>query len=274
MTDTLFNADRVHRFISPHYDDTALSCGGLVAALTANGVRSVSEVVFGDEPDPAAPMTDFAAGMHADWGLTAEQVIASRRAEEAGAAAHLGFQRANLPFLDAIYRQDYYVSDALLFGTPSQHESALPSQIAQSLGLPAAASEDVRIYVPLAVGNHVDHQHAFLTGVALARAGWSVRFYEDLPYALMDGAFDRRMDDIRAEGITLEIGEVVDVAPWWDKKIDAIFAYPSQLETIFRHYVGVGTTRAEVSGVLRTYAETVGNGIPSERYWRLAGAAN
>lgn len=272
MNEFVFAKDRVHRFISPHYDDTALSCGGLVAGLTAHGVRSVSEVVFGEEPDASVPMTSFAASMHDGWGLSAEDVIARRRAEEAVAAAQLGFSRANLPFRDAIYREDHYVSDAMLFGSPAAAEHALPSLMAESLALPANPDGHVRIYVPLAIGNHVDHQHAFLMGVSLARNGWPVRFYEDLPYALMEGAFEQRMAAVTSQGVSLDVAEIVEVGPWWEKKIDAIFAYPSQLETIFRHYVGVGTTRDEVSGVLMMYAKKVGGGEPAERYWRLTGA--
>ena len=50
----------------------------------------------------------------------------------------------------------------------------------------------------------------------------------------------------------------------WEQKIDAILAYPSQLETVFRQYVGVGTSREEISAALLTYARGVGGGIPAD----------
>ena len=55
----------------------------------------------------------------------------------------------------------------------------------------------------------------------------------------------------------------------WDQKIDAILSYPSQLETVFLQYVGVGTTRAEISEALAAYAAQVGDGAMVERFWGL-----
>ena len=59
----------------------------------------------------------------------------------------------------------------------------------------------------------------------------------------------------------------VEVA--WDAKIDAILSYPSQLETIFRSYVGIGTSREEISEALRRYAGRHGEGELSERFWKV-----
>ena len=58
-----------HRFLSPHYDDIALSCGGTVALLARSGLAPEIAIVFGDEPDPSQPLTPFAAMQHAEWGL-------------------------------------------------------------------------------------------------------------------------------------------------------------------------------------------------------------
>lgn len=258
-----------HRFVSPHYDDIALSCGGLATLLARSGAAVRVEVVFGEEPNPALPLSDFAEAMHHGWGMSAGEVIAGRRAEEAVAARVMGVERVNLPFRDAIYRGDGYRSDEQLFGPPAAAEAGLPRALIASLGLAAAADESVVVYAPLAVGHHVDHQLAFAAGAALAQAGWPVRFYEDLPYALKPGAFDARMATIERAGLTMRPAFVVPVAALWETKLDAIFAYSSQLETIFRQYVGVGTTREEVSGVMRAYAERVGEGTAAERLWEM-----
>ena len=55
----------------------------------------------------------------------------------------------------------------------------------------------------------------------------------------------------------------------WDQKIDAILRYPSQLETVFLQYVGVGTTREEIDEALSSYAARAGDGAMVERFWRL-----
>ena len=81
LPDAVLAPGAVHRFVSPHYDDIALSCGGLAALLAKAGAPVRVEVVFGEEPDPARPLTPFAEEMHRGWGLSAGDVIAGRRAE-------------------------------------------------------------------------------------------------------------------------------------------------------------------------------------------------
>lgn len=264
--------DRAHLFVSPHYDDIALSCGGLVAALSARGAHPVIAVVFGERPDPALPLTAFAASLHDQWRLSADEVVTARRAEEAAAAAILGATTEVLPFHDAIYRGARYTGDDALFGEPAAAEADLPPAVAAAIPVGAAPDTATRVYVPLAVGGHVDHRHAFLAGLILARGGSEVRFYEDLPYALRPGGLEARLEAAANDvGAPLIPAELVPVAATWEAKIAAILAYPSQLETIFRQYVGVEPTREGISAALLAYATTAGDGTPVERYWRLSG---
>nr|MBA3416897.1 GlcNAc-PI de-N-acetylase [Chloroflexia bacterium] len=162
---------------------------------------------------------------------------------------------------------DRYTDDDLLFGAPAADEADLPAGIIASLDLKKPPHPAVRFYVPLAVGGHVDHRHAYDAGVLLARDGWDVWFYEDLPYALRSGALEHRLAALAAEA-PMEPGPTIPTGPYWDAKIEAVLAYPSQLETIFRRYLGVGTSRGEIEAALRDYAERIGGGA-TERFWRL-----
>lgn len=253
-----------HVFLSPHYDDIALSSGGTAAlAARGGGVADVA-LIFGDHPDPDQPLTEFAEGLHVQWGMDAGSVIAGRRAEEAAASAILGTHDLFLPFRDAIYRGARYTSDPVLFGSPNDDEADLPGQIAAAAGLTGPADPSVRVYAPLAIGFHVDHQHVFRAGLQLANAGWEVWFYEDLPYSLRDGAKDRR---IAAIGGLVEPGPLVDVESVWNEKIAAILAYPSQLATIFGDYVGIGSSRGAIDGAMSAYARAAGGGVRAEQFW-------
>lgn len=256
-----------HLFVSPHYDDIALSCGGTAARLRQLGRKPEVAIVFGAEPDPAMPLTAFAAAMHAGWGMAANDVIAGRRAEEAVASRMMGTEVSFLPFHDAIYRGARYLSDPELFGEVRGDELDLPGRLIAALGFGGAPDGRTRIYVPLAIGGHVDHQHAWEAGVALHRAGWKVWFYEDLPYALKAGI---RRERIETAGVPLAVGALVDVAATWEQKLDAIMAYLSQLATIF-NYVDAGASRDEIAALLGEYATEAGGGIAVERYWRLQG---
>src|SRR5262245_24805663 len=254
---------RRHLFLSPHYDDIPLSAGGTVKLLANSDLVPEVFVIFGSEPDRAQPLTAFAESLHRAWGLTAAEVIASRQAEELAAAAVLGATSSVLPFRDAIYRDRLYLSDDDLFSTPSPAEQGLPTSITASLPLPDEPDQTTRIYAPLGVGRHVDHQLAFRAATELAAEGWDVWFYEDTPYALKPDALDERLADIAATA-TLEPVALIPVHAVWEEKIDAILRYPSQLETVFRQYVGVGTSREEISTALHEYATRAGNGTPAE----------
>jgi LmbE family N-acetylglucosaminyl deacetylase len=253
-----------HIFLSPHYDDIALSAGGTAATLTASGRTPEVALIFGEHPDPNQPMTTFAESLHAAWGMTADEVVTARRREEEVASIALGTCDRFLPFRDAIYRGERYLSNEDIFGEIRADEADLPNQVIAALHL-GEDTNTARIYAPLAIGMHVDHQHAYLAGLALATRGWEVWFYEDMPYGLRSENQEKRQAQVEADG--LRPGVVVDVGAVWKRKIDAIMAYPSQLKTIFGEYVGVGTTRSEIEAAMASYARSVGGGEHVERFW-------
>ena len=257
-----------HLFLSPHYDDIPLSTGATVRRLADRGLTPETVIVFGSEPDRGQPLSTFAQGMHEVWGLTADEVIASRYAEESAAATVLGAKTHVLPFRDAIYRGHVYLSDGDLFGVPDAAESSLPREIVESMRLGGSPDAGIRIYAPLAIGKHVDHQLVHEAAKHLASNGWDVWFYEDIPYALKPHALEDRLDQIvEAPGMGLDRVATIPAEEVWDRKIDAILCYPSQLETVFRQYVGVGTTRREISEALSSYAIEAGDGVVAEKFW-------
>jgi LmbE family N-acetylglucosaminyl deacetylase len=270
MTNALTPLDVVtrpkqHIFLSPHYDDIALSCGGTARLAARSGTRPLIALIFGSEPDLSQPLSDFAESMHQGWGLDTASVIAGRRAEEAAASAILGADDRFLPFHDAIYRGMSYTSNEQLFSAPVEEETNLPGRIIDELGLSGLATTHARIYAPLAIGSHVDHQLAFESGRELANAGWDVWFYEDLPYALGRQRRDARLHDLANE---IKPVALVNVEPVWNDKISAIMAYPSQLPTIFQ---GVATDPSHdaIDAAMSAYAESFIPGLRVERFWKL-----
>lgn len=257
-----------HRFLSPHYDDVSISCGGTAALLATHDLAPETIVVFSQD-DGAGSMTTFASEQHARWGLTGETVGASRQREESAAATILGTVVTLLPFADAIYRGDRYLDDEQLFGPTAPDEEHLPARIVEALGLQGSPNPDVRIYAPLGLGNHVDHQHVFRAALDAARRGWQVWFYEDLPYGLERAVSDARFAALAQRGIAVEIAALVDVSATWRRKIDAIMCYASQLDVIFRHVVA-SANRDEIDQAMRSYAVSLPSGTSLiERYWEL-----
>jgi LmbE family N-acetylglucosaminyl deacetylase len=257
-------APQRHIFLSPHYDDIALSAGGTAAAIAAAGRSAEIALLFGSEPDLAEPLSDFAESMHRNWGMSSTDVISGRRAEEAEASRILGTTDHFLPFHDAIYRGHTYLNNAQLFDRPASSDVTLPADIVDALDVADAPIGSIRFYVPLASGFHVDHQIAFEAGRLLSQAGHEVWLYEDLPYSLNPSKLADRLVDL---GDQVEVVAFVDVAAVWTKKIDAIMAYPSQLVTIF-DYVNVGHSREAIDAAMGSFARAYGDAtVPMERYW-------
>lgn len=263
-----FAAPSYHLFLSPHYDDIALSVGATVRRLADLGRLPQTLIVFGSEPDPAQPLSPFAESLHDEWGFTANEVVSRRQNEERAASGILGSTMRVLPFRDAIYRGHHYLSDDDLFAVPVPSEREMPAQIAAALDLPERPTPDVRLYAPLAIGKHVDHQLVHLAGTHLAAQGWDVWFYEDIPYSLKPGAHERRLAEVSSTGQFVPAVSI-SASPTWEAKIEAIMCYPSQLETVFRQYVGVGTSRDEISTALGAYARGASKNDVAERFWEL-----
>lgn len=169
-------------YLSPHLDDVALSCGGQIFLQTQRGERVLVVTITAGEPQTTKRST-FAEFLHHNWGFSASEGVAMRRAEDGAACAQLGAETMHWHLPDAIYRlhpeseAPLYTSDEDIFGPVHSSEDGLVQEIAQFFtSLPSAA----RVVAPLAIGNHVDHQ---LVHAAAARV-WqtALLYYEDYPY--------------------------------------------------------------------------------------------
>lgn len=219
-----------HIYLSPHLDDAALSCGGGLARAVSAGQPALVVNICGGSPPPGGPFSPFATFQHERWGLPAEEAVARRQAEDAAALAILGADSLDLGVLDAIYRlPEAYADDETLFG-PVAPDDTLADAIAPALRALAARCPGAIFYAPLAVGGHVDHQAVHAAADALAHAGIPVAFYEDLPYATVDGAVDARL---AAVGATAFAPVAVDIGGTIERKLSAVAAYASQLGTLF-----------------------------------------
>jgi LmbE family N-acetylglucosaminyl deacetylase len=215
-------------FVSPHFDDAALSCGGTVAlAARAGGARVVT--VFAGEA--TSGLNEFAQFQHQRWG-TGEDAVGERQREDLAAMRQLGAESSWLDFPDAIYRERLYVSDEDLFGPVKAEDMETAMAVVDEIVVMAGATQPARIYLPLAVGGHVDHRICRMAARGLLDAGHAVWLYEDFPYAATPGAVDQAVGsfDLPLTPSVVDVSEVLGI------RLAAIEAYASQLPTIFRNY--------------------------------------
>lgn len=225
-------ADRPAIFIQPHYDDVALSCGGTVAMVADAGHRPLILTLFGSEIVDEM-VGSFAEWKHNRWKLDdVDAVVATRRQEDQEAANALGADVRWLGLPDAIYRADRYTSDDQLFGQLRPHELALADHLVEEITNLPEWIDGTRVFVPLGAGEHVDHQLAFELGRGLARSGVEVFAYEDCPYVIhTPEGLARRLKQVNA---SVSTPEAVPIGAYFDRRVEAIACYRSQLPVIFR----------------------------------------
>jgi LmbE family N-acetylglucosaminyl deacetylase len=196
-------------YLSPHLDDVALSCGGLVWEQIKAGEKvSIWTICAGDPPE--GPLSAFAEELHTRW-MAGREATAVRRREDLASCAMLAAAAWHLEVPDCIYRRSrvdgraLYASEAALFGEIDPEEQVLVGSLGAELEkrLPRGAE----LVCPLAIGGHVDHR---LTRRASERLGRRLWYYADYPYVLKEaGELEKlrianeieRLFPISAEGL-------------------------------------------------------------------------
>jgi LmbE family N-acetylglucosaminyl deacetylase len=170
-------------YLSPHFDDIALSCGGLVWEQTQSGEMVSIWTICAGSP-ATQPLSGFAKSLHSRWEAD-EGAMTVRREEDKRANQRLGAVTTHLSILDAIYRHSaidgtpLYTSDAELFGEFRAEDSGLVVELHADLR--KSLPEDCELVCPLALGGHVDHQLVKLAAQSLDQRTW---YYADFPYVL------------------------------------------------------------------------------------------
>jgi len=266
-----------HLYISPHFDDVSLSCGGQIFRHTAIGDSVLVVTVTGAEP-PAGLQSEIVQNLHRRWadslGETPEAIVAQRRAEDWEAFGVLGAGVLHLEFLDCIYRTSpdgapLYPGPTDMFGAFNAADGGVIDALAAALaGLPEAG----QVYLPLGVGGHIDHG---VTRRAGGRAFQDVVYYEDYPYTMTPGALEAVLP-VAARGEwqpeTIWLTETALVG-----KIESVSAYRSQISSFFTGLDDLAAKLREEGQRVIADARADGEMVPSwavgaEQIWRRRSA--
>ncbi|MBV9323199.1 MAG: PIG-L family deacetylase [Chloroflexi bacterium] len=246
-------------FLSSHYDDVALSCGGTVALLAERGPEPVIVTIFGGEVTDEV-LNQFARWKHGRWGLTDMDSVREQRQAEDTAAAHIlrtGTRWLGIP--DAIYRGEHHLSDDELYGEVQAAELPLAQLIADEVQALPEWSDTSTVFVPLGAGRHVDHQLVFLAGRHLADRSVQVLAYEDCPYVIHTPlALETRLAELSD---CLGAPRYVKIASTFERKLAAIEAYATQVPVLFRF-------TSDVRGELTKFGQRMAPELGAvERFW-------
>ena len=224
--------------------------------------------VMDDLPTQGAILTDEV--MEA---ASAGDLMARRRVEDERFAYFAEVSIVFLDLPDAVFRG--YEGDEELLGLPRADDDAPFELLRQEI----ARLEPQRVYLPLGVGGHVDHQLCREVGIRLLQEGrrWvmpgpdyagKTAFYEDFPYAWWNDF--RRLEDMGSNPLSSLPADVsvrpefADITDQLERKITGISIYESQMDRLF-------DSTPKMADAVRAYgrsiAELGGVDGSAERYW-------
>jgi LmbE family N-acetylglucosaminyl deacetylase len=222
-------------FISPHLDDVAFSCGGILWRLSQRKRILVINVF-------------------SDYGSK----TTIRRQEEENAARCFGYESICLDLPDFPLREWFGWSVLQRNRVLTDKDRRLADQVGGRLKALMRGIEYQWIYLPLGVGLHRDHQICFQAGLK-AFSSEKVLFYEDVPYALNADALKKRLDTLAGSFWP----ELVEITDSFENKMRGTLCYQSQLcgcfgseEDMRRRYREFHTIEQSAKGSLH------------ERIWR------
>lgn len=216
-------------YLSPHLDDVALSCGGLIWEQSKSGSSVEIWTICAGDP-PMDKLSPLAKKLHQRWQL-GSNAVAFRREEDKHSCCVLGVKYRHFRIPDAIYRlhpktKEYlYDTETAIFSRISDSEQPLlqnlATQIAEHL-LP-----DSILISPLSLGNHVDHQ---LTRQAAMMQKASLIFYADYPYIVEQKSILYSLLPQGYQPVTFTISQ--DGLNVWK---ESITTYRSQISTFWEN---------------------------------------
>jgi len=238
-------------YLSPHLDDVALSCGGLVWEQAQAGQRVCILTICAGDPS-LGEFSALAKSLHARWN-TGARAATQRRQEDLASCRLMGATARHLAIPDCIYRrggeedQPLYTAEESIFRRLHPAEGDLVRELVAILA--ASLPAEAQVVSPLALGDHVDHQ---LTRQGAENLGRRLWYYADYPYVLKNA---RQLERLEREGWEWQRFPLLarSVGVWQQ----AIAAHTSQISTFW-------SSLESMAADIRTYRQSE-KGI---RLWR------
>ncbi len=239
--------------LSPHLDDSVLSCGDLIYKYVNNGdVVDVLTIFSGSEKKEN--LSEAAKQFHSNCFLDENSMIV-RKIEDKKAHKLLGCNSLYLDKLECLYRKDklgYLYPDLndiyhLEYERDDDNIDLLTKELNNII-----INYDI-IYAPMGLGNHADH---LFVNEAIKRANIknNLYFYEEVAYV----CYYYRENDKSNWGKNMKYKLISINDNEYNKKIEAILLYRSQLRVLWEN-------RIQFENDLEKFSYKYGN----KRYMRV-----
>lgn len=235
-------------YLSPHLDDVALSCGGLLWEQARGGEHVSVWTICAGDPPPGA-FSSFARSLHERWD-TGPDATARRRQEDIQSCRIMGAAFKHFPIPDCIYRrgealdQYLYPTEEAIFDKIHTDEGDLVTSLSD--GIIRMLPQDAQLVSPLTLGGHVDHR---LTRTAAEQTGRPLYYYADYPYVLDEAEWPDILRIGSGKPHRFEISP-----PGLESWIEAVYAHRSQISTFWTDY-------AAIQAAIRSYSREIGGMI-------------
>jgi LmbE family N-acetylglucosaminyl deacetylase len=203
--------------LSPHLDDAALSCGGRM---------------LGDQSVLVVNVFNHGCWWRFPWTLDdAPKIQAVRHEEEAMIARLSGAAMKMLDFPEALLRG--HTMEELFTIPPDHRDVEIAARVRDAIASLAKEYPLAHWFVPLAIGEHIDHHIVRDQAIAALQAQGvnptHLHFYEDLPYAAKLGPEADFSTRLPAMPLREELLEIDDLFPW---KLELLRSYWSQFRWV------------------------------------------
>ena len=225
-------------YISPHFDDAILSCGGLIWEQTQKGTPvEIWTVCAGDAPP--GTLSRMAKNIHKEWGtVSAEETVLLRKGEDRVAASCVGAGVFHFNTPDCIYRrspQGILLYPFEVFTPWNPLEKDIHTEIAAALT--TRLQQDDVLVCPLAIGGHIDHM---LTRRAVESLRLPLLYYADIPYLLyrpksllsITAGLDTETHMVTADGLRAWRNGITT----YRSQITMLFKTPSRMRVAISNY--------------------------------------
>ncbi|MFT7116281.1 MAG: LmbE family N-acetylglucosaminyl deacetylase [Rhodoferax sp.] len=256
--------DEIERVIilSPHLDDAALSCGGLLNFLIGRKAACLVISIYCGTPAPVkngdGTLRNALRKGHVSPRL--------RRREDVAAMHSANADFVHLGFLDGIYRRSPLTNQFIYrharekWVAPRIDDLAHVEELYLVLRRHCLHLGRILLVSPMGIGQHVDHTIVARVAVRLAEQGVSVLFFEDFPYVVNQkvgqGSQDNPLQALGRLGQETVSRLVLPVNV--NAKADVIRHYHSQIPALFN----------DDQGLMAALQASQHAGLPSEFYWK------